>query len=121
MKTVELELEELYFQKQKLEEKIKELENFLKNQKSKDKKEFSKDEKIDLWKKIILKDSIQDWIHYSVKLNNTDVEKKYAVTAIPVKILIDLDGKIIGRWKGGGDENKSEIEKALNDIFKLHE
>ena len=82
---------------------------------------ISKDEKIDLWKKIILKDSIQDWIHYSVKLNNTDVEKKYAVTAIPVKILIDLDGKIIGRWKGGGDENKSEIEKALNDIFKLHE
>ena len=40
MKTVELELEELYFQKQKLEEKIKELESFLKNQKSKDKKEF---------------------------------------------------------------------------------
>ena len=28
MKTVELELEELYFQKQKLEEKIEELENF---------------------------------------------------------------------------------------------
>ena len=43
MKTVELELEELYFQKQKLEEKIEELENFLKNQKSKDKKVFSKD------------------------------------------------------------------------------
>ena len=38
MKTVELDLEELYFQKQKLEEKIKELDNFLKNQKSKDKK-----------------------------------------------------------------------------------
>ena len=50
MKTVELELEELYFQKQKLEEKIKELENFLKNQKSKDKKEFSKDEKIELFR-----------------------------------------------------------------------
>lgn len=42
MKTVELELEELYFQKQKLEEKIEELENFLKNQKSKDKKSFQK-------------------------------------------------------------------------------
>ena len=32
MKTVELELEELYFQKQKLEEKIKELTNILKEQ-----------------------------------------------------------------------------------------
>ena len=54
MKTVELELEELYFQKQKLEEKIKELESFLKNQKSKDKKEFSKDEKIELFKELFI-------------------------------------------------------------------
>ena len=54
MKTVELELEELYFQKQKLEEKIKELESFLKNQKSKDKKEFSKDEKIELFRELFI-------------------------------------------------------------------
>ncbi|PRM91843.1 helicase [Arcobacter cryaerophilus gv. occultus] len=54
MKTVELELEELYFQKQKLEEKIKELESFLKNQKSKDKKEFSKDEKIELFRELFV-------------------------------------------------------------------
>ncbi|PRN00441.1 DEAD/DEAH box helicase [Aliarcobacter cryaerophilus] len=54
MKTVELELEELYFQKQKLEEKIKELENFLKNQKSKDKKEFSKDDKIELFRELFI-------------------------------------------------------------------
>ena len=54
MKTVELELEELYFQKQKLEEKIEELESFLKNQKSKDKKEFSKDEKIELFRELFI-------------------------------------------------------------------
>ncbi len=54
MKTVELELEELYFQKQKLEEKIEELENFLKNQKSKDKKEFSKDDKIELFRELFI-------------------------------------------------------------------
>ncbi|WP_419234329.1 TOTE conflict system archaeo-eukaryotic primase domain-containing protein [Aliarcobacter cryaerophilus] len=54
MKTVELELEELYFEKQKLEEKIEELENFLKNQKSKDKKEFSKDEKIELFRELFI-------------------------------------------------------------------
>ena len=54
MKTVELELEELYFQKQKLEEKIKELESFLKNQKYKDKKEFSKDEKIELFRELFI-------------------------------------------------------------------
>ncbi|OQR41632.1 helicase [Aliarcobacter cryaerophilus] len=49
-----MELEELYFQKQKLEEKIEELENFLKNQKSKDKKEFSKDEKIELFRELFI-------------------------------------------------------------------
>src|SRR5574344_761064 len=54
MKTVELELEELYFQKQKLEEKIEELENSIKNQKSKDKKEFSKDEKIELFRELFI-------------------------------------------------------------------
>ncbi|MCT7462086.1 DEAD/DEAH box helicase [Aliarcobacter cryaerophilus] len=54
MKTVELELEELYFQKQKLEEKIEELESFLKNQKSKNKKEFSKDDKIELFRELFI-------------------------------------------------------------------
>ena len=50
MKPVALELEVLYFQNQKLEEKIEELESFLTNQKSKDKKEFSNDENIELFR-----------------------------------------------------------------------
>lgn len=79
---------------------------------------ISKDENLDMWKKIIQKDSVQDWIHYSIKFNKSDVEEKYMVTAIPVKILIDLNGKIIGRWKGGGNENKIEVEKLLSEIFK---
>lgn len=54
MKTVELELEELYFQKQKLEEKIKELENSIKNQSLKERKEFSKDEKIELFRELFI-------------------------------------------------------------------
>ena len=53
MKTVELELH-IVTGKQKLEEKIEELENFLKNQKSKDKKEFSKDEKIELFRELFI-------------------------------------------------------------------
>ncbi len=54
MKTVELELEELYFQKQKLEEKIKELENSIKNQSLKERKEFSKDDKIELFRELFI-------------------------------------------------------------------
>ncbi|AXK49413.1 helicase [Aliarcobacter trophiarum LMG 25534] len=50
MRSVEKELEELYFQKQQLETKIKELEEHIKNQKVLDRKRFTKDEKIDLFR-----------------------------------------------------------------------
>ena len=34
--------------------------------------------------------------------------------AIPVKILINKPGKIIGRWRGGGNENKENIVQVLS-------
>lgn len=54
MKTLEQELQELYLQKQELEVKIKELENSLKNKKKEDKKEFSKIEKIELFRELFI-------------------------------------------------------------------
>jgi hypothetical protein len=53
----------------------------------------------------------------SVKENNSPLEDSYAITAIPVKILINKDGLIIGRWRGGGEENKIEIVKLLDKEF----
>lgn len=54
MKTLELELQELYLKKQELEARIKELENSLKNQNKEDKKEFSKIEKIELFRELFI-------------------------------------------------------------------
>lgn len=54
MKTLEQQLQELYLQKQEIQERIKELENSLRNQSKEEKKEFSKFEKIELFRKLFI-------------------------------------------------------------------
>src|SRR5574344_1008712 len=54
MKTLEQQLQELYLQKQEIQERIKELESFLRNQSKEEKKEFSKFEKIELFRKLFI-------------------------------------------------------------------
>jgi thiol-disulfide isomerase/thioredoxin len=78
---------------------------------------ISTDENIDSWRKAIVNDNIGMWKHFSIKENVSSIEDLYFVTAIPVKILINNDGVIIGRWRGGGEENKAELKKNLNEIF----
>ena len=79
---------------------------------------ISRDEKIESWKKALKSDNIS-WINASIKQYDSNIEDEYFVTAIPVKILIDKNGIIIGRWRGGGDENKKEIQKKLEEIFEI--
>lgn len=75
------------------------------------------------WRKAIYEDETQIWKHlidkknYPKSNNKTSISTDYAVSAIPVKILIDKQGVIIGRWRGGGNKNREEIEKALENIF----
>lgn len=78
---------------------------------------ISRDENTELWKKAIENDSIGMWRHFSLKENKSAVEKLFFVTAIPVKILINKEGIIIGRWRGGGEENIAEIRKSLRETF----
>jgi thiol-disulfide isomerase/thioredoxin len=78
---------------------------------------ISKDENLEVWRSTILKENLEMWKHFSIKENDSQVEDSYAITAIPVKILINKDGLIIGRWRGGGEENKLEIETLLNKVF----
>ncbi|RZM04973.1 MAG: AhpC/TSA family protein [Pedobacter sp.] len=66
------------------------------------------------WKKAIKEDGM-DWIQV---LNNEGIEKSdavkaYAVSVYPTKILLDKEGKVIGRYIG---ESK-EIDDALNKVF----
>lgn len=77
----------------------------------------TKDEKLDLWRATIQKENIEKWKHFSIKENKSTIENTYAVTGIPVKILIDKDGNIIGRWIGSSVEIKAEIENMITGIF----
>jgi thiol-disulfide isomerase/thioredoxin len=77
----------------------------------------SRDEKLESWRNAILKDKIGEWKHFSTKENSSAIESIYIITGIPVKILINKEGLIVGKWKGGGEENKIAIEKILTEIF----
>lgn len=77
----------------------------------------TKDEKLDLWRATVRKENIEKWKHFSIKENKSTIEDTYAVTAIPVKILIDKDGNIIGRWIGSSVEIKAEIENMITEVF----
>lgn len=82
---------------------------------------ISQDYNLSLWKSAIAKDSIQMWKHILVLNNrekiNTSITEDYFIYGIPVKVLINKEGVIIGRWTGGGDENIAELKKLLNEVF----
>lgn len=78
---------------------------------------ISKDENLQSWKKAIEKEKIEIWKQISAKENKSTIEDTYVVTAIPLKILINKEGIIIGRWIGSGAENDAEIEKAIAELF----
>lgn len=83
---------------------------------------ISKDDDLSSWKKAIQIDSTQNWKHVSAPLNIQDkdssaITNKYFVYGIPVKILINKEGIIIGRWTSGGEENMVELKKLLNKAF----
>jgi thiol-disulfide isomerase/thioredoxin len=82
---------------------------------------ISKDDYSLLWKKAIAEDKTQNWGHILAPFSKQNIDSlitnKYSVYAIPVKILINKEGLIIGRWSGSGDENMDELEKLLDKNF----
>ncbi len=83
---------------------------------------ISRDEKTSQWKKAIFEDSTQNWTHILVQDNDQKIDgsvsDKYFVYGIPVKILINKEGIIIGRWIGGGEENTTALNDLLFKAFK---
>jgi len=69
-------------------------------------------------KTAISKEDIGNWKHFATIQNTTDIEKDYFLNGIPHKVLIDKNGKIIGKWKGSGELNKNSLEKQLKELFK---
>lgn len=82
------------------------------------------DNRPDLWRKAIEKDSIYVWKHILRGLdtaainkresNNNDIHKLYGVYVLPTKILINPRGLIVGRYEGESEE----LDKKLAMVFK---
>lgn len=66
----------------------------------------------DKWKSAIEKDNVNIWLHILDKR----IGKTYAVHSIPLQILIDPNGIIIGRFGEGGEPNEN-ISKSLEKLF----
>lgn len=78
---------------------------------------ISYQDKIEAWKKAITKENIELWINISIEENKSDIAKYYAIQAIPLKILIDKNGIIIGRWVGQSEENNKEISERIKETL----
>lgn len=82
------------------------------------------DNRPDLWRKAIEKDSIYVWKHILRGLdtaainkresNNNDIHKLYGVSVLPTKILINPRGLIVGRYEGESEE----LDRKLAMVFK---
>lgn len=80
---------------------------------------ISIDENTEKWRNAIQKYDLSLWKQLSLKENqNFELQNLYFVNAIPTKVLIDPDGIIIGRWRGGGIENLNELENLIKQSLK---
>ena len=75
---------------------------------------ISLDNNVEVWRKAIEKEKLDDLINISSIINNSYIESLYFITSIPQKVLIDKEGIIVARWRGAEKENHKEISKELN-------
>jgi hypothetical protein len=55
----------------------------------------------------------------SGKPNPRDLDEQYGVKALPTKILVGPDGKIIARFSGNDEELGKELEKIFTPFFDI--
>jgi thiol-disulfide isomerase/thioredoxin len=74
------------------------------------------DNRKEIWKKAIIEDKTGIWLHVLQGFGGeNDIGKKFGITPIPAKILIDKNEVIIGRYEG---DNDFLLDKKLSEIFK---
>lgn len=71
------------------------------------------------WHKAVKKDNVGIWKHIlsGTKATGNNIGENYAIHTLPTKILIDPNGKIIGRFGADGD-NDEAMDKMFNELFK---
>ncbi len=102
---------------------------------------ISQDSNIDKWQQTVAKKGIDIWrnicvahvqsaddkpvdfrrpngkvVAYNIADDETDIKKNYFVSGIPHYVLIDKDGKIVGKWKGSGETNMLALENLLDKL-----
>jgi len=70
---------------------------------------------IDRWYQISTVQNIEKASQGFIDPNN--ISEKYPTDAVPLYILIDKAGKIIGIWNNGSEENEREQDNMLKEIF----
>jgi len=74
---------------------------------------ISIDKNLRNWRDAVVEEDTE-WTHISVEANNLmDVRRDYLIISIPVKILIDKNGKIVKRWEGAVDNFVQDFEDVL--------
>jgi len=78
------------------------------------------------WIDTVNQDSTGMWFHIPIAeqfakgpdyITNDDIYKNYFVQAIPVTMVIDKNGKIVGRLVSKSKENEESLDKLLAQIF----
>jgi len=89
---------------------------------------ISQDLDTSAWRKAIVTDSIDEWRHVLIAenlaetfkgiTNDEDIIEKYYINGIPLQILINQEGIIIGRWTGQSVEQEEELRRLLQRVFR---
>lgn len=75
----------------------------------------------------IEKDNTNNWLHIPLAerfaegpdfITKDDIYDNYFVQQIPVQILINKDGKIVGHWVGHSKATEEELEHKLAELYK---
>jgi thiol-disulfide isomerase/thioredoxin len=82
----------------------------------------SEDEDADSWKEAVVKDGLDAWDNVLSTASRTggkpadarSIDALYGIQVLPTRILIDKDGKIIGRYTG---EPEPALDKKLRQLF----
>jgi thiol-disulfide isomerase/thioredoxin len=80
----------------------------------------------DAWKKAVTADGVGIWHNVLRGLdwdklrkgepNENDISEKYGIHSLPTKILVDKEGKIIGRY-GEGRDDEDALDKKLSEVL----
>lgn len=78
------------------------------------------------WVDAVNQDSTNMWYHVPIaekyaeglsQISKDDIYQNYFVSSIPVQILIDKNGKIIGHLKDASKENEQALDQLLSQVF----